>query len=390
MDEKTMSVKTRYECLLSLQAAYLQASYAEKVAMLNVLRAETRLNRKYIITCLNDPSLGRHIRRNRKRGREYGPDVAEAIGIITHALGWICAERLKPTLLRTALHMIAHAELEASPDVLQKLDRISVATIARILKEVRPANRLPRAYPGRPPDTAAQRAVPVSVIPWDIPEPGHFEMDLVHHGVTDPQGHLVCTIQFIDVLTGWSERFGIMGTSSDAIYQAILSFECHCPIPIREVHSDNGSEFINRALIAALGPDRLCLTQTRGRPGYHNDNRFVEQKNSSLVRAYLGSTPLHTREQLKCLQALYHDMWIYYNLFQPVLRQDGRTAATGSDGIVRIRRSQDVARTPFDRLLEAEPPISRAKRERLQALMDRTCLMALKRRIDEQVMALRS
>ena len=83
-------------------------------------------------------------------------------------------------------------------------------------------------------------------------------------------------------------------------------------------------------------------------------------------------------------------MWIYYNLFQPVLRQHGRTAAIGSDGIVRIRRSQDVARTPFDRLQEAEPPISRAKRERLQALIDRTSLMALKRRIDEQVNALRS
>ncbi len=210
-------------------------------------------------------------------------------------------------------------------------------------------------------------------------------MDLVHHGVPDEDGRLVCTIQFIDVLTGWSERFGIMGSGFDAVYGAILSFKDHCPIPVREVHSDNGSEFVNRALISALGPEHLCVTQTRGRPGYHNDNRFVEQKNSSLVRAYLGSTPLHTHEQLDALQSLYQDMWIYYNLFQPVLRQIQRSATIGSDGIVHVRRTHDIARTPFDRLLQARPPISRATREGLQDLMDRTSLMSLRDRIHEQV-----
>ncbi len=143
------------------------------------------------------------------------------------------------------MHLIAHGKLEASEAVLQKLIRISVATPARTLKGIRPADRLPRAYPGRPPETAAQRAVQVSVIPWDIAEPGHFEMDLVHHGVPDERSPLVCTIQLIDVLAGWSELFAIMGTGFDAIYQAVLAFKRYCPFAIREVHSDNGSEFIN-------------------------------------------------------------------------------------------------------------------------------------------------
>lgn len=383
-----MSLQARYECLLAVQENYLRADRAGKAAILDCLRTATGLNRKYMIARLNDPVLGRHKRR-RERGCEYGPDVVEAIGVIACALGWICAERLKPALWSTAMHLIAHGELEASEAVLWKLSSISVATLARILKGIRPADRLPRAYPGRRSETAAQRAVQVSVIPWDIPEAGHFEMDLVHHGVPDERSRLVCTIQFIDVLTGWSERFAIMGTGFDAIYQAILAFKRHCPFAIREVHSDNGSEFINQALIVALGSEQLCLTQTRGRPGYHNDNRFVEQKNNSLVRAYVGSTPLHTHEQLRGLQSLYDDMWIYYNLFQPVLRQTRRTAALGSDGIVHIRRSQDVARTPFERLLESKPPINRATRERLEHLIHDTSLMALKSRIDQQVATLR-
>ena len=384
MDEKEMSVQARYECLSALQDTYLRSGRIAKSAMLDWLKTATGLNRKYTITCLNDPRLGRH-KRSHERGREYGPDVVEALRTIAHALNWICAERLTPGLVKTAMHMTAHGELEISPEVLAKLSRISIASVGRILPQLRPQRQFPRAYPGRPPETAAQRAVPVSVIPWNITEPGHFEMDLVHHGVPDEDGRLVCTIQFIDVLTGWSERFGIMGSGFDAVYGAILSFKDHCPIPVREVHSDNGSEFVNRALISALGPEHLCVTQTRGRPGYHNDNRFVEQKNSSLVRAYLGSTPLHTHEQLDALQSLYQDMWIYYNLFQPVLRQIQRSATIGSDGIVHVRRTHDIARTPFDRLLQARPPISRATREGLQDLMDRTSLMSLRDRIYEQV-----
>jgi hypothetical protein len=384
MDEKEMSVQARYECLLALQQTYLKSGRIGKSAMLDWLKPATGLNRKYTIMCLNDPGLGRH-KRSRERGREYGPDVVQAIGTIAYSLNWICAERLTPGLVKTAMHLIAHRELEATPEVLTKLSQISIASVGRILHQFRPQRQFPRAYPGRPPETAAQRAIPVSVIPWNITEPGHFEMDLVHHGVPDECGNLVCTIQFIDVLTGWSERFGIMGFGFDVIYGAILSFKEHCPIPIREVHSDNGSEFVNRALISALGPEHLCLTQTRGRPGYHNDNRFVEQKNSSLVRAYLGSAPLHTHQQLIALQALYEDMWIYYNLFQPVLRQNHRSASIGSDGIVHVRRTHDTARTPFERLLEAQPPISREKRERLQDLIDRTSLMVLRHRIYEQV-----
>ena len=158
-----------------------------------------------------------------------------------------------------------------------------------------------------------------------------------------------------------------------------------CPIPVRELHSDNGSEFINHALIAAFSQDLVGIAQTRGRPGYHNENRFVEQKNSSLVRAYLGQLPLHTAAELRALTALYEDMWLYFNLFQPVLRQTERTAVTGPDGLVRIRRKQDRGRTSFERLREAKPPIPHAKREYLQSLYEQTNLMALKRRIHVQI-----
>lgn len=52
----------------------------------------------------------------------------------------------------------------------------------------------------------------------------------------------------------------------------------------------------------------------------------MEQKNSSLVRAYLGDLYLHTSQHLALLKPIYEDMRLYYNLHQPVLRQTERAA----------------------------------------------------------------
>ena len=99
-----------------------------------------------------------------------------------------------------------------------------------------------------------------------------------------------------------------MGCTFQAIWQAMQNFRERCPIPVRELRSYHGNEFINHALIAAVGQDLVGIAQTRGRPGYHNDNRFVEQKNSSLVRAYVATLPLYTAAELRALNALYEDM----------------------------------------------------------------------------------
>ena len=389
MAREEMNIDERFKYLRIMQDRYTTADRKLRTELLSEMEIVTGLQRKYLIGQMDNPDLHRHAR-HRERGRVYGSDVIQVVTTIADALDWICAERLQPTLRETAEILMGFDELAVSDEVLDKLGQISVASVGRILAKIRPAERLPRAYPGRRVDNSAQRAVPIAVIPWDITEPGHFEVDLVHHGVADEHGQLVCTIQFIDVLTGWSERFAIMGYEFDAIWEALQAFQRHCPIPIREIHSDNGSEFINTAVVACFGSEKLDAIQTRGRPGYHNDNRCVEQKNSSLVRAYLGTTPLHTHAQRRALQQLYDDMWLYYNFFQPVLRQTERSAVPRPNGTLRIERHQDRARTPLRRLLDAKPPVSREDQERLLTLYQMTNPLALKRRIHDQVESLKA
>ena len=103
------------------------------------------------------------------------------------------------------------------------------------------------------------------------------------------------------------------------------------------------------------------------------------------MRAYLQHLYLHTPEQLALLNTLYEEMWLYYNFFQPVLRQTARVVHTDAQGVCRIRRTQDQAKTPLKRLLQARPPISTQTAKALRALYDQTNPRQLNLQIHEHL-----
>ena len=385
MDTEAFTVDERYKVLRMTQPDYRAADRATKSRLLDQTCKLTDLSRKYVITCLNRPTIERH-KRNRERSRTYGSDVEHVIAVVADALDWIGAERLQPGLETTAEHLARFGYLTLSEDLLTRLRDVSVGTVRRIMRRIgRPRDALPQVRRGRRPDSVVQALVPVGVIPWDEPEPGHFEADLVLHNAANVEGVYVSSLQFIDVLTGWSERFAVMGHGFDQMWQAVQAFKTRCPIRVREIHSDNGPEFINQVFASQFGPQAFDAQLTRGRIGFKNDNRFVEQKNSSLIRAYLGNLYLYTPAHRALLDQLYADMGLYYNLFQPVVRQTSRHAEMGANGVVRIVRSQDRAATPLERLLRAKPPLPRTSREQLVALHHATDPLELKRRIHRQL-----
>ena len=49
-----------------------------------------------------------------------------------------------------------------------------------------------------------------------------------------------------------------------------------CPIPIREIHPDNGPEFMNHHLLQFFRDKAKGIKLSRSRPYQKNDNRFVE------------------------------------------------------------------------------------------------------------------
>lgn len=83
------------------------------------------------------------------------------------------------------------------------------------------------------------------------------------------------------------------------------------PFSVLEIHPDYGSEFFNHHLVRFWKDTVTGVRLSRSRPWYKNDNRFVEQKNAALVRAYLGHARLDSVAQTKVVNDLYDKMWTY-------------------------------------------------------------------------------
>jgi hypothetical protein len=287
--------------------------------------------------------------------------VADVVRVVWESLDYVCAERLTPVLWPMAQHLARWGEVTVSPEVEAALQGISRATVQRLLQRFRvDSPRLPRRKP-QPPNRFL-REVPMRRVPWETEAPGTFEVDLVHHCGPVSEGEYVHTLQLVDVATGWSERVAILGRSQAAMVAGFERVQQRLPFAITHLHPDNGSEFFNNHLLRYYGEAVTGLTLSRSRPFHKNDNRFVEQKNSTLVRAYVGYGRLDTARQCLALNALYDQLWLYYNLFQPVLHLVRKDTVAG-----RVRRNWDKAQTPCQRLMAAQI-LSTAKQAALAAL----------------------
>jgi hypothetical protein len=378
-DDK-MTIDERRKYLHQMQKRYRGADRQTREQLLDEMEHVAELHRKSLIRLMAG-DLERKPRRQ-QRGRTYGHAVARAVQVIAESLDYPCAERLTPNLVWMAHHLAAQGELQVTPEVLAQLGEMSLSTVHRLSADWQ--RDIPRRLPRGGPERANQvlREVPMKRMAWDESQPGHFEVDLVHHCGPSATGDYVHTLQMIDVCTGWSERRAVLGRSYVVMQDAFRWLSCRLPFPVLEIHPDNGSEFFNNHLLRFWKDRVQGVVLSRSRPYQKNDNRFVEQKNATLVRAYLGYDRLDTVAQTLALNRLYHQMWIYYNLFQPVMHQIEKTLLTLEDGSTRIQRRHDRARTPFERLCETNA-ISPQRRAEIEALRDRTNPRQLRHEIYE-------
>ncbi len=107
-----------------------------------------------------------------------------------------------------------------------------------------------------------------------------------------------------------------------------------------------------------------------------------DQKNDTLVRQYVGQLRLDTPEQVMALNALYEQMWLYYNLFQPVLHLCEKTLVGD-----KVMRKWDAAKTPYERLL-ASGVLSPEEQARWQQLYEQTNPLQLRAAIYQQLAGL--
>jgi hypothetical protein len=229
-----MDIDERRKYLDKVQPRSQEANRPQKGRLLDEMVAVTGLHRKTLIGHVNFPLDGKE--RCRERGKSYGPDVDDTLRVITESHDDICAERLQPNLVPMAEQLASHGELVVTEALLDQLGRISVSTVQRRLSRLRQDEPQRRRDRGAAKPSGLLHQVPMGRIPWDVGEPGHFEVDLVHHCGSSASGLYICTLQMLDVATGWTERAAVLGRS--AVRRAAVS---QPPLP-QERQSLRGAE----------------------------------------------------------------------------------------------------------------------------------------------------
>ena len=378
-EKEEMTIDERRKYLHKMWGRYRDASKQEKKHMLDDMEHVTGLHRKSIIRILNG-RLSRK-KRTRERGPTYGTSVMYVVRKLSTALDYPCAERLQPNLVFVTKHMTSHGQIYVDEDTLRKLETISISTLKRILsssnKSTEKISR--KRFPKRK-RNSLKDSFPMRKIPYDTPEPGHFEVDLVLHCDENHSGEFIHTIQMTDVATGWCEIQAVFGRSYRVMQDGFQCILGNLPIPVIEIHPDNGSEFFNQHLLRFWQEKVPDLHISRSRPYHKNDNRFVEENNSSLVRAYIGHGRLDTLRQLLIMREIYEDLACYHNFFQPVMK----TVQKVQIDDFRYRRIFDKARPPLDRLAETSV-LPAAHIERLFTVRDHIDILALRERLEKNI-----
>ena len=363
-----MSIDEALKYLRIMKPRYVKASRKEKGRLLDEMGTVTGYSRKHLIERLSG-DLKRHPRRG-GRGRAYGPEVDDALRMIHESLDYICAERMTANLVWMAEQLAKHGEMTVNEGLLMQLGRISASTVERYLARMRQDEpRLRRRPAGK--EKAILRDIPMGRLDWDIKQPGSFEVDLVYHCGPSAKGSFMCSIQWIDIATGWSERRSVLGRGYLVMQDGFRCILGRLPFPVLCIHPDNDSAFFNHHMLRFWGEIVPGVTLTRSRPYQKNDNPRVEQKNRTLIRYYLGDHRLDTVAHVLLSNRLYDRLWVYNNFFQPVMHLVGREVIREEGLPTRVIRRHDTPRTPFDRLCETDAILPQ-HRELLEALRDGT------------------
>ena len=328
-----------------LRARYREASKKERTAILDEYVKTTGYHRKHATRVLGDTPARSDGPVRRSRKRIYGVEEAQALLTLTELFDGICAKLLRAALDVELPGLYAAGHLQVSPQCYEKLQRISPATIDRLLHKYRPVIGKSRGF--TEPGTLLKHQIPIRTwADWTEDRPGFCELDLVDHS----GGRLIrgadhaWTLDFTDVHTGWTECVAVRNKAQVHVFAAIQHARGRLPFPLLGIDCDNGSEFINDQLY------RYCMkehiTFTRGRVGHKNDNAHVEQTNWRGVRQEVGYYRYDTPQQLDLLNRLYAVRHFYSNFFLPTMRLQDKIRE-GS----KVRKKYDTPKTPYARVL---------------------------------------
>ncbi len=352
-----ISKNTRNEIINALKERYGKATKNEKKRILDEFTAVSGYHRKHASRLLR----GNYqiILSNKKITSKliYNDAVKDALIIVWEAADRICSKRLKAVIPDLLNAMERYNHLKLDPIVHRHLLKISASSIDRLLSEIRKTANPHKMR--RKSSKKVRKQIPIRTFAdWHDPVPGFLEIDFVAHHGGSMYGNFIHTLVGTDVCSGWTECIPLIAREQSIVVEALEVLSKQLPFPLLGIDFDNDSAFINDTLLTYCRTNGIKFT--RSRPYRKNDQAWVEQKNSAVVRRFVGYERFAGVVAGQALAHLYQNIRLYVNYFQPsfkLLKKELYNA--------KIRRLYDKPTTPYGRLIN-HPTITGSEKNSLR------------------------
>jgi len=350
-----LTLKERKKLTHLTSKKYRKAGKREKTAILNTFISQTGYERKYAIHLLANEEIVKPVHKaarlvtahasgsRRVYEKIYDGAVLDALALIWEAFNFQCGKLLAPFLHANINSIACEPKFAVTEQVRLKLGKISAATIDRILKKEKAKRRIKGTSGTTQAKGHIKSLIPVMSHFQCVQQgAGLWQIDLVQHDGGNPSGEFCFTLTITEVKNCWTIHYPLRNKAFRWVYKALDHAITVLPLPVRILHSDNGSEFINNALLLWCQQHNIKLT--RSRSNRKNDNCFVEQKNYASVRKIVGYLRFSDEKGLAALQDVYSAYDNLLNYFYPCQKLLAKERA-GS----KVKKTYDKPQTPFDR-----------------------------------------
>ena len=300
------------------------------------------------------PGSGRQVARQPRKPRspKYSYDTVKVLQRVWAGSGGQCGKYLAASMPIQLDGLERHGELvfgvdRYGPQVREELLAMSAATIDRYLKPAKATDQI-RGVSTTKPSPLLRSSIKVRKAGDEVEaEPGFFEGDTVAHCGPTLKGEFARTVNLTDVHTGWVVTRSVRNNAHIHILTALKTAAEVVPFAVTGLDFDNGTEFLNHAVISWAAEREIFFT--RSRPYKKNDQATIESKNNHLVRKYGFYYRYDTTEERTVLNRLWPLVNDRLNYLTPTKKPVG----FGTDRNGRRTRLYDKPKTPLDRLLAA-------------------------------------
>ena len=159
-------------------------------------------------------------------------------------------------------------------------------------------------------------------------KPGYLCVDSVHQGDRDGSKGIY-HINITDTVTQFEFVASVEAISEKFMKSILKELIAQFPFTVKEIHSDNGSEYINRIIAELL--NKLLIKQTKTRPRHSNDNGLAETKNGAVIRKYIGYIYI-AKKHAELVNNFYRNVFNeYLNYHRPCGFPETKTNSKGKE-----------------------------------------------------------